>query len=84
MGYGGPQEDMGRPAARAAPVSPADEDMAEWALALYVGLGGDVRLTTWRGDTATFSNVPSGSVLPVRARRVWSTGTTAGEIVALG
>lgn len=51
---------------------------------LYIGTGGNVAL---RGVNAsadvTFSNVPSGTILPVRASHVRSTGTTASNIIAL-
>ena len=50
--------------------------------AIYVGTGGDLKLTV--GSTAvTFKNVPSGTLLPIRAQLIWSTGTTASNVVAL-
>ncbi len=51
--------------------------------ALFVGNGGDVTVPNLAGDAITFENVPDGSVLPVRCRRVNATGTTATGIVAL-
>ena len=51
--------------------------------ALYVGSGGTVSLRTVSGATATFLSVPAGSVLPVRADRVFQTGTTATDIIGL-
>jgi len=74
---------MSDPARHADPVTPADgSDLTAFALALYVGVSGDVKLTTLGGETVTFSNVPVG-ILPVSAKRVYSTGTTASGIVAL-
>jgi hypothetical protein len=35
------------------------------------------------GQPAVFRNVPAGAILPIRARRILSDGTTAGDIVAL-
>ena len=35
------------------------------------------------GNAVTFAGVPAGTVLPLRTRRVRSTGTTADDIVAL-
>ena len=74
------------PALSAAAVVPNDGvDLPNFARMLYVGVGGstkDIKLTTLNGDTVTFTNVPTG-ILMVQARRVWSAGTTATEIIAL-
>jgi len=40
-----------------------------------------VRVTTAQGDDVTFSNVPAGGVIPVQVDQVWSTSTTATNIV---
>jgi hypothetical protein len=50
---------------------------------LYVGTGGNVRVTTVGYDDVIFSNVPSGSFIPVQVLKVWSTDTTALNIIAL-
>jgi len=50
---------------------------------LYIGTAGNVILTTERGNIATFPNVTTSFVLPIRCRGVISTGTTASGIVAL-
>lgn len=57
-------------------------DLTTDARALYIGTGGDIRVTTSGGNTVTFRNVPVG-VLPVRIRRVFALGTTAADIVAV-
>ena len=83
MGYSGKQRGLDEPSGSAADVTPSDTvDLMNWAVWLYVGSAGDVRVTTWSGDTATFRNCPAGGALPVRVRRVWSTGTTAGSLIA--
>jgi hypothetical protein len=51
--------------------------------AIYVGGGGNVAITTVKGTNVTFANVAGGSILPVRAQKVLSTGTTATLIVGL-
>lgn len=52
--------------------------------ALWIGVGGDVKLRALNSAAdATYKNVPSGSVLPVRAKWVLATGTTATNIVAM-
>jgi len=51
--------------------------------ALFVGVAGDVVAVTCADVAVTFKNVVSGTLLPVIARRVNSTSTTATDIVAL-
>lgn len=53
------------------------------ARAIYVGTGGDISLVTSRGNTVVFTAVPQGTVLPVVALRVNSTGTTASNLVGI-
>jgi hypothetical protein len=72
------------PAEYAATVTPSDTvNFARDCRGLYVGVGGNISLLLINGTTTVFANVPTGSILPVRARRVNSTGTTANSIVAL-
>lgn len=75
---------LSSPAPRAAAITPSDTDnLAQYARALYVGVGGDVKVTTLGGDTVTFTAVSGGGVLPICVRKVFSTGTTATNILAL-
>lgn len=71
------------PAFHVVAITAADADLATDVRALYVGTGGNVKITTSGGTTATFANVPSGTLLPVRCRRVWTTGTTATDFTGL-
>lgn len=72
------------PATRAVAVTPHDsEPLAELPKALFVGSGGSVVLAGSDGIDSHWKNVPSGSVLPFRARHVRATGTTAGDLLAL-
>ena len=72
------------PADNAAAVTPNDSaDLTNTARALYVGGTGNVKVDTAAGDTVTFSSVPAGAILPVRVKRVYSTGTTATTIVSI-
>lgn len=50
---------------------------------LFIGVGGNIQVTMADGQTVVFKNVNTGSVLPVQATRVWTTNTTATDIVAL-
>jgi hypothetical protein len=66
-------------------ITPSDTtNFAEAARAIYVGSAGNVAVVPIEGGTAvTFVGAVAGSILPVRAIRVNSTGTTAGSLVGL-
>lgn len=78
-------DSVGAPATRAVAVTPHDSNpLADIPKALFIGTGGSlVARGTGGGADATFKNLPAGSVLPLRAQYVRSTGTTAGDILAL-
>ena len=76
------------PARRVAALAPDDgADLADTPKGIYVGTGGDLALVAIDAPAGangvTFRNLPSGSLLPVRARRVLATGTTAADLLAL-
>jgi hypothetical protein len=50
---------------------------------LYVGGYGDIRVLTIGGDDVTFIGVNGGTFIPVQVLRVFATGTTAIDIIAL-
>ena len=53
---------------------------------LYVGTaaaGDTLKVRSAGGDDATFVNIQQGSFIPVQVKRVYRTGTTASNIVAL-
>lgn len=79
--------ELANPARGAVAVTPNDStDLSTPARALYVGIGGDLKVTTIYGQTVEFRNIPSGSVIPVMVSRVFATGQTstiASAIVAL-
>tara|TARA_R110000772_G_scaffold159796_1_gene270956 strand:+ start:123 stop:389 length:267 start_codon:yes stop_codon:yes gene_type:complete len=50
---------------------------------LYVGTGGNLRVLTAGGDDVLFTSLPTGSFLPVNVLKVFSTNTTASDILAL-
>ena len=67
-------------------VSSSDVTLAIPGGVLYIGVGGDLKVTTISGDTLEFRNLASGSVLAVQVKKVFSAGTTgtvASGIVAL-
>jgi hypothetical protein len=49
---------------------------------LYVGVAGDLKVTTVGNDDIIFKNLPVG-FFPVNVLKVWATGTVASEIIAL-
>ena len=72
------------PADHAASVTPNDStDLAVTSRSLYIGGAGKASVITRGGETVTFSAVPAGTILPIRAARVTSTGTTATNIISL-
>lgn len=72
------------PYERAVAVTPSDAaDLTNIASALYIGGAGAVKIDTVGGDTVTFSGMLVGTVYPIRIKKVYSTGTTATNIVAL-
>ena len=51
--------------------------------AIYVGTAGDVVVAMQNNQVATYKNVASGTLLPLSARRVNATSTTALNLLAL-
>jgi len=50
---------------------------------LYVGGAGNLKVRTVGGDEVTFVGINTGTFLPVQVVRVFSTGTSATNILAL-
>ena len=72
------------PAENAAAITPNDTtDLTNATRSLYIGGAGNVKIDTVLGDTVTLSGVVAGTVIPVRASRVYATGTTATNLVGL-
>jgi len=65
-----------------AAVTKSDSTNFSQESAIYVGTGGNIAIECWGSSTSvTYTNVPNGTWLPVSARKVLSTGTTASDIV---
>lgn len=66
-------------------VTPNDTaDLPNATRSVYVGTGGDLTCFLVGDSSAvTFKNVVGGSILPIRVKRVLSTGTSADDIVGL-
>ena len=70
-------------ARRYAAVTKHDTTLISEFKALYIGGDGDIKVGNTEGDAVTFVGVVAGTILPVYGIRVYSTGTTATNIVAL-
>lgn len=66
-------------------VTPNDSaNLAQPARGLWIGTTGNVAVALSNGGASvTFQNIPSGTLLPIQAYRVYATGTTATNILAL-
>lgn len=81
--YKGSGDDLLSPASGGAAVTPNDAtDLPTASKRLWIGGAGNVSLITVTGAQLTYTSVPAGTYLQVRAARVKSTGTTATNIVA--
>jgi hypothetical protein len=69
----------------AAAITPSDgANLSQQTMAIYVGGAGDVKVDmVGSGTGIVFKAVPVGTVLPVQAIKVYSTGTTATNLVAI-
>lgn len=63
-------------------ITPNDaDDLVAKTRAIWVGVGGDVKVDDGAGGVVTYSNVPTGSRLSGRFSRVYATGTTASGLI---
>lgn len=76
--------ELNSPAGNAALITKSDaDDLPVSSRYIYVGGTGNINLQTVNGDTVLFTAVPVGTILPVRAKKVLSTNTTATLLIAL-
>lgn len=76
---------LNSPARRGVEITPDDgNDLAEVSRGLWIGGAGNLEVLL-QGDSAavTISNIAAGTLLPICAKRIYATGTTATSIVAL-
>jgi len=50
---------------------------------LFVGTGGNLRVLTVGGETVTLNNIGNATFIPLQVQRVYATGTTAADIIAM-
>ena len=72
------------PAVNAFAVTPHDtNELTSHTRGIYVGVTGNVKITTINGDAVTFVGLASGVIHPIMAKIIWSAGTTATSIVGV-
>lgn len=78
------RQDNFSPVTNALAVTPHNtNELTYVSRALYVGTGGDVKVTMQDSGTVIFADVPTGTTLPIRVKVVFATLTTATDIIAL-
>ena len=71
------------PAYDMASVTTSDSSEIDPTRGLYIGGAGNIKVDTAAGTTVTLNSAAAGSVLTIRVKKVYATGTTATNIVAL-
>ena len=72
------------PGQTATAISPVDSvDLVDVARALYIGVGGNLKVTMVGGMDVTFMGLQAGTVYPFAVTKVFSGSTTCASIVAL-
>ena len=64
-------------------VTPSDTVNLAFPSVIYIGVGGNVQVTTAQGDQVIFTGLIAGQVIPVQVIRVWATSTTATTMLAI-
>lgn len=64
-------------------IVPSDTVRLTTNAVIYVGVGGNVTVTTAQGTKLLFTGALAGGVIPVQVIQVWATGTTATNMVGI-
>ena len=75
--------EVSAPFTGAVAVTKSDTTVLTATRGIYVGGAGNLAVTMMDDTVVTFTGVPAGTFLPIRATKVMSTNTTATAIVAL-
>ena len=76
-------EDITGPANSGFTITPNDAtELPEITRAIYIGNGGNLSVEMNKGGTLEFVNVPSGSLMPIRAKKVLE-ATTATSLIGI-
>ncbi len=82
--FAGKPVELDSPGVHAFAITPADATELDFVTrGLYVGVLGDVTVTTLGGEAITFVNLAPGVIHPLRVTIVASTGTDATDIVGV-
>lgn len=72
------------PAEAAFDITPHNtNELENYTRGIYVGTAGALKVDMVSGDTVTFTNIAAGVIHPIRARRVYATGTTASGLIGV-
>lgn len=78
------QRGLESPGEHAFAVTPNDSaDLAYVTRGVYVGGTGTLKVTMLGGEAVTFTGLAAGVIHPIRASRIWSTGTSATTILGI-
>ncbi|HET6916163.1 MAG TPA: hypothetical protein VFH56_08745 [Acidimicrobiales bacterium] len=64
-------------------VTPNDTGSLSDTFGIYVGGPGNLKVDMVHSGTVTFVGVVAGTILPIQVSRVYATGTTASNLIAL-
>jgi hypothetical protein len=81
--FGNTYDGTGQPALRVENITTNDSaDQPSVYRMIYVGVGGDIKITDMVGNVVVHKNAAAGSYIgPFRCARVWTTGTTATNLL---
>ena len=72
------------PGEHAFSVTPSDSvDLTYVTRGIYVGVTGSLKVTMVGGEAVTFVALAAGAIHPIRASRIWATGTTAASVIGV-
>ena len=75
---------LGQPLSHVMPIIPDDgTDLQFIPRGIYIGGEGNLTLLTIGGTIGVFVGLSAGTILPIRAIRVYATGTTATNLLCL-
>ena len=75
---------IGQPAGNLLAITPSDAAELEYLVrGIYVGGAGDLTVMTLGGTIGVFVGVTAGSIIPVLAIKVYSTGTSASNLLGM-
>jgi len=82
--FSGFRSGLDSPGTVAFAVTPHDTNELSYVTrGIYVGVGGDIKLTTVGGSTVTFVDVQTGTILPIRAKVIYNSVTTADSLIGI-